>query len=50
MELFLCHVRIDGSISDTFPPFAKTNAFFSDSILVMYQKVHIHISLVSKQN
>ena len=24
----LCHVNIDGSISYTFPSFAKTNAFF----------------------
>ena len=26
-KLFSCHVNIDGYISDTFPPFAKTNAF-----------------------
>ena len=31
-ELFSCHVNTDGSISGTFPPFAKAILLFYDTI------------------
>ena len=50
MELFSCHVNKDGSISNKFPPFAKKMLLFNDIILMMHQKAHTQIPLVSKQN